>query len=142
LLTLPAYDLPWFSPCAAELVHLLLNFGVTVGINISRIAVGPLEKLRGLARALGASDMSTLLANSSCGWNKRSLALVAGAVHALFGWLVCQLVAGPRGDGEHSLLLQLLSSGVGLLFLKWPLLPGYARALFASLVRALHAHLL
>jgi len=118
LLALPAYDLPWFPPRAAELVHLLLGLGVTVGIDIPRIAVRPLEQLRRLARALCASDVSTLLANSGCGWDEHSLALVAGALHALFGGLMRQLVAGPRGDSEHSLFLRLLGNGLDSLFLR------------------------
>jgi hypothetical protein len=142
LFTLPTHSLPWLPPCASKLLQLLFNLGVAICIHVARVTSRPFLQLRWLARAFGASNVSTLFANSGVGRNKYSLAFVAGAPDSLLGWLIRQFVSSFGRNGQDSLLLRLLFY-CGLRFLLALRLPlGVSRALFTTLVLTVRAHLL
>lgn len=139
--TLPPYSCSWFPPGPPEVVTLLFDFFITVRLNITRIACGPLGELCRLSGTLCTSDVSTLLADGSSGRHEQGLALVARASDALRGWLVGQLVARPRGYGEDLLSLGLVGGILLFQLLFWGLLPRVSRAFLAPFVVTVQAHL-
>lgn len=144
LLALPAYYASWLPPDTAELIELLLllNIVFTLSFDVAGVAGRPLVALRRLSWALGASRVIAGLAGGSCGRNEQGVALVAGAPDSLGSRLVCEFIAMPGGDGQDLLLLRLLNSLRLLALLPGCLLLGIPRALLATLVLALQAHLL
>jgi hypothetical protein len=142
LLAHPPYFLPWLPPHALGLLQLLFELAVAGGVHVTRVAVRPFSKLRGLSWTLGASDMTTLLADGCCGRDKDIFTLVAGAADALLRGLVHQFLTRLGCQGEHPLLLGFLGDlGYLLAFFHNRLLLGIAGALLATLVVALGAHL-
>lgn len=143
LLALPAYYASRLPPNASEVLQLLLDLLVTLCLDISRVPSRPLVAFGRVSRALGASDVSTLLAGGGCGWNEQGLALVAGAPNTLRCRLVFSLIARPGVEGQDFLLLGLLSSLLfPLALFTGCLLLRVSGALLAALVLALMAHLL
>lgn len=141
LLALPSHYTPWLSPDTSKVLKLLVDFFVTFGLDVSRIAVRPLGVFGGLSRTLCASDVTALLANSDSGWIEQGLAFVAGAPYSLCRRLVCQLIASPGGDSQDLFLLGLLNSLCVDALVGWCLLLGVPGAFLAALVLALQTHL-
>lgn len=142
MLALPSHSRSWFSPCTSEFFELLLHLRVATGIDVTRVACGPLGQLCRFSRTLRAPDMSAFFTDSCCGRIKQRLALVAGASDSLFGWVVCQLVSRPCHDCEDLLPLRSVRGVLLLQLVFWCLLLRVSRTLLATLVVTLQAHFL
>lgn len=142
LFTLPPYPQSRLSPYPSCRGWFTFDFSLAVGLNITRVTIGPLGQFGRLSWAFGATDVTTLVTYGGCWRNEESLALVAGASDTLPNGLIDSFVARSGCDSQELFLL--LGRLVRLLLLallgRRPLL-GVSWTPLAALMLALDANL-
>ena len=141
LFALPPHPCPGLFPYPLRKIQFdfPFDFGLTLGLDVARVSVGPLAQLGRIPWALCAPNVTALFADSGCGRNEKSIASVAGAPDPLLDRMVDSLFASFGGNRQELLLLRLVGPFRLFALLDGRLLLGIAGALLAALVLTLGA---